>query len=394
MSGARTLGGPKVGQRGGATRDADGGTTREAVWRGAGTLPLEMEVFTSLEAVEDEWRRLAGQRTNLFATWEWAEAWWRHFGRERPLRIVGCRRADGRIAGLLPFYVWRRFPRTLRFIGHGPADRLGAVCAPADRPAVADALARVLRGEGPRGWDVAVLDAVAGDEVSAIPTGSIEHRTPWPIIAMAGMSWDDFLGQHRRLREQLTKGQRRLEALHQVRYRLSDDPARLPDDLETLIRLHDARWGRGGAGTFSGPRRRFHEEFSAVAMARGWLRLWFLEVDGTAVAAKHNFRFGGAEWGYQAGRDPAWDRHGVGTLLFGHVLRDGFEAGATEYRMLRGDEAYKQRFATDDPGCRLVVAPGSYRGRAATAAAGVVARSGRARRAVGSARRLPGCASR
>jgi CelD/BcsL family acetyltransferase involved in cellulose biosynthesis len=161
---------------------------------------------------------------------------------------------------------------------------------------------------------------------------------------------------------------------------MSDDPDRLPHDFAALVALHEARWGGAAGHAFAGPDGEFHRDFTATALANGWLRLWFLEVDGTPIAAKYNFRYGGVEWGYQAGRDPSWDRHGVGTLLFGHVLEDAFRAGVSEYRMLRGDEAYKQRFATSDPGSRVVVASRGPVGRLAAAALTTAAGSPRARR--------------
>src|SRR3712207_8266564 len=47
-------------------------------------------------------------------------------------------------------------------------------------------------------------------------------------------------------------------------------------------RLHEARWaGRGGSGSLNARTRRFHEQFAALALERGWLRLWTLELDGT-----------------------------------------------------------------------------------------------------------------
>jgi CelD/BcsL family acetyltransferase involved in cellulose biosynthesis len=43
--------------------------------------------------------------------------------------------------------------------------------------------------------------------------------------------------------------------------------------------------------------------------------------------------------------------------------------GVSEYRFLRGAEAYKRRFATDDPGLETVAVGCSRLGRAALAAA-------------------------
>ena len=131
-------------------------------------------------------------------------------------------------------------------------------------------------------------------------------------------------------------------------YRLASDPEHLERDLDTLFRLHRQRWG--GAATRFLLAAPFHREFAAQALRQGWLRLWFLEIDGRPVAALHGFRFAGAESFYQSGRDPAFRHQPVGFVLLAHAVRHALTDGMRECRFLRGGEAYKSRFATSDPG--------------------------------------------
>ena len=133
-----------------------------------------------------------------------------------------------------------------------------------------------------------------------------------------------------------------------VNYRLAEDAGRLHDDLATLRQLHAARWTEGDSEAFSGARRDFHEEFAAYAQRKGWLRLWFLELDGRPVAAWHGFRYGGADWFYQAGRNPRYDDLSVGFALMAHTVREAARDGMHTYHLLRGDDAYKARFADAD----------------------------------------------
>jgi CelD/BcsL family acetyltransferase involved in cellulose biosynthesis len=152
-------------------------------------------------------------------------------------------------------------------------------------------------------------------------------------------------------------------------YRLSDDPAHLEQDMRTLAQLHDARWGAEGSGALADRRAAFHQDFARVALQRGWLRLWMAEIEGTPVAAWYGFRFGGEELYYQSGRDPEWEKDSVGFALLTHTMRSAFDDGLTVYRLLRGGESYKDRFATSDPGLQTVVAGRSALGRAAERAA-------------------------
>ena len=116
------------------------------------------------------------------------------------------------------------------------------------------------------------------------------------------------------------------------------------------------RWRAAGGSRAFTNREAFHLDFAAQAFELGWLRLRFLDVDGRSVAALYNIRFGGAEYFYQAGRDPdpELDRTSVGLLLHAHAIREAIGDGLREYRMLRGDEPYKHRFADRDPGLTSV----------------------------------------
>lgn len=72
---------------------------------------------------------------------------------------------------------------------------------------------------------------------------------------------------------------------------------------------------------------------------------------------------------YQSGRDPDWDHASVGAGILEHSIMEAFADGMREYRLLRGDEAYKSRYATHDPGVATVLAARGYAGRIELASA-------------------------
>ncbi len=190
------------------------------------------------------------------------------------------------------------------------------------------------------------------------------------MIAIDGLTWDDYLAQRSsNFRSQVRRKERKLIRDHGLTYRLSDDPARLDRDLDTLFALHRARWAEEGSGAMDGAREAFHRDFAPQALDRGWLRLWIAEADGQPVAVWYGFRFGGADWYYQFGRDPEWDKTSVGLVLLAHTVREAIADGQREYKLLRGGEGYKDRFATGDPGLETVAVGRGARGRAAVAAA-------------------------
>ena len=61
-------------------------------------------------------------------------------------------------------------------------------------------------------------------------------------------------------------------------------------------------------------------------------------------------------------------------MLLCHTMREAFDAGVREYRLLRGNEEYKDRFATHDHELATIAIARSARGRAAAAASGAVRR--------------------
>lgn len=345
---------------------------------------LRFESIHRLDDVEDEWRRLADTSANVFATWEWATVWWRHFGRDRQLLVARCHNGS-RVVGILPLYLWGTRPaRVVRFLGHGPADQLGPICAHEDRREVAVAL-RTYLTNAPWQWDVFLAEQLPGDEPwPTLLRGRLLRREGNPVLRRPPGGWEDYLRLHSaNFRQQIRGRERRLAREHQLEYRLATDSSRLTDDLTILFELHRARWAEDKTTTdFGGWREAFHRDFAALALDRGWLRLWFLELDGRAVAAWYGFRFGGVESYYQAGRDPAWDHRSVGFVLLAHSIRAAFEDDVSAYRFLRGDDPYKYRFTREDNCLDTVATSNSALGVAAVLAAEMLRRTPRLRRAL------------
>jgi CelD/BcsL family acetyltransferase involved in cellulose biosynthesis len=330
---------------------------------------LELDRLPDLDAARADWTRLAPQTSNVFSTFEWADAWRRHLEPEPELLIATCRRGDGEVAAVLPLYVARAAPvRLLRIVGTGPGDQLGPVCAPGDQPAAAAALRRLVDDELGRSG-LFLAERLAGD-APVVPAlgGAVVRPAPSPVVSVDGHSFDEYLAaRSRNFREQVRRRERKLAREHQLEFRLTRDPAELERDMQTLIALHRARWEDGETGAFEGPRAAFHLDFAARALERGWLRLWTMELDGRAVAAWYGFRFAGVEVYYQAGRDPELDSKAVGFVLLAHSIRSAFDDGVEEYRFGLGGEEYKSRFADRDPGVTTVAIAAGVRGRAALA---------------------------
>lgn len=326
---------------------------------------MVVDEFSALEDVADVWDAVAQRSGNLFATWDWVSTWWRHFGSRRPLAGVIARRPDGEPAVIVPLYVARRTPLTvLRFLGHGCADWLGPIHAPEDAALGARAMGAALAAL-PR-WDLLLAEHLRSPQHEPSIGGSLVRRGSFPILRLEGRTWEDLLSDRSaNFRAQVRRRERRLARGHRLSYRLTD-AEHLEGDLDLLFRLHQARWAQeGGSDALSGPRQAFHREFARAALDRGWLRLWVMALEDEPVAAWYGFRYGGVEWYYQSGRDPAREADSVGFVLLGHTIRAALEDGADAYWLLRGDEQYKRRFADFDPGLETRAVANGRRGQAA-----------------------------
>jgi CelD/BcsL family acetyltransferase involved in cellulose biosynthesis len=308
-----------------------------------------------LAEVEGDWRRLAEARGNAFLTPEWFRCWFAEYGDEADPFVSAMMGEDGTCTGLIPFALPRSGrPRVCRLAGANLGDCFGPVAAPGQEDLVAAVAGKALGGAADR-WSVIALDHVEDPDVWAGPLAEgtglrLKRRSreaadlPWIDLASHG-DWDGYLASRSsHLRKRLRWLDRRLARDHEVRVRRTETPETLPADVDVLFDLHDRRWQ--GASTLASPRARsFHAAFAAAALERGWLRLWFLELDGEPVASWYGWRLGDRYSFYNGGFDPSLSKLSPGMVLLARVLESSFEEGARTFDFLLGDESYKSRFA-------------------------------------------------
>jgi CelD/BcsL family acetyltransferase involved in cellulose biosynthesis len=343
---------------------------------------IRFRFIRDIDPLGGEWSRLAASSSNVFGTWEWVSLWRRHFQRGRPILTTLISRESDLIAVVPLHLLPGRLIRVIRVVGHGPGDELGPVCRPADRADVARALRRALH-DMPWEWDIFLGERFPADDAWSRELGGKQlRRSPSPTLQFEVTDWEEFVRSHSRdQRRHITRFERALKREHQLSYRLANDRERLNEDLDLLYALHRARWQ--GSSTAFGLHEKFHREFAARALELGWLRLWFMELDGTAVAAWYGFRFGGVEHAYQSGRERSLDRQSVGSVLLVHSIREALQDGIREYRFLRGGEAYKDRFANGDRGLETLGMARGVVGAGLLGAARRIDRSQIARKAFG-----------
>ncbi len=319
--------------------------------------------ISEFTALRDEWNALlqTSRSDCLFLTWEWLHTWWKHLSAGRKLSILALREG-GELTALAPLALRPPKParllpfRSLEFLGTGfvGSDYLDVIIRSGREQEASRALAQSLA----RSRHMLELAQLKRGSCLASTLAASLEESGWsfsttktgvcPFIHLSGQSWLSYLAslgsQHR------YNFQRRLKNLHK-QFEVRFEPARTEQErglaLELLIEMHNRRWQeRGGSDAFHLPGLvSFHEEFSRLALDRGWLRLFVLWLDGKPAASLYGLRYGGTFYFYQAGFDPAYSKQSVGLLTMGLAIQSAFEEGAGQYDLLHGEEEYKFHWA-------------------------------------------------
>jgi CelD/BcsL family acetyltransferase involved in cellulose biosynthesis len=334
-------------------------TTRPTPVAAGATRIERIADVAGFEDLCEEWAELLEESPSdrVFLTWEWLHTWWKHLGAACRLDLIAVRQG-GELIGLAPFLVNQAWPsrlvpyRTRQFLGTGSvgSDYLDVIVKQGRESEALAALATHLSRAG-----LALhLAQVNRQSASAVLLARTLARQGWryavqpgdvcPFIDLRGHTWTSYLasldGRHRyNFRHRLDKLAKRFD----VRFELVESEAQRREALAALVALHMRRWSARGGSTalYAGRLVAFHEEFSRLALTRGWLRLFVLRLDGRPVAALYGLRYRHAFCFYQTGFDPSYSQHGVGQVTVGLTIKHAIEEGAAEYDLLHGDEAYK-----------------------------------------------------
>jgi len=319
----------------------------------------------AFQALREEWDELlaASLADSFFLTWEWLYAWWTHLAGDRRLFLLVARQG-GRLVAIAPLSLRARrvagvVPlRSVEFLG---ADRLSS-----------DYLDVIVR----RGWEADAIPALArylADARLALELASVRRagcaaaalsraltQRRWrmweiptavcPFIDLSGHTWESYLGTlESKPRNDFLRLLKNLTKKFSVRLEPASSEPQRREFMVHLVRLHNLRWQNlgGSDALHTADLVAFHDEVSRVTLERGWLRLFVLWLDGQPVASLYGFRYGRTFYFVQTGFDPAYGRHAVGLITVGLTIKSAIAEGAEEYDFLRGDEAYKFRWARE-----------------------------------------------
>ena len=359
--------------------------------------------WSDLVALQREWNELADGMP--FRTWDWLATWWKHYGNEnhsdeephrktssdRCLNVLAVfNESDSRqtLVGIAPWYLDRSPIKgnVIRWLGSGEVctDHLSLICRPGDTERVAAAIADALVSDDNE-WDRLNLDSVDADDapITAL-VAALKNRdcqvsrqdadACWALELPA--DWEAYLaGISKSHRKQLRQLERRVLESGRVQWHRVQSADELSTAWEVFVDLHQRRRkSLGEPGCFASRAfHDFHREVVGLLLARGELRMSWLELDGTPAAAEYHLADRTATYAYQGGVDPDRLEEESGRLSTILCLKQAIEEGHSRLDFLRGDEPYKAHWrATARPTFNYHVIPNrrlaKLRGRVLSAA--------------------------
>ena len=327
---------------------------------------LEIRTYRNLDdlqSIDASWRALLADYplATTFSTPEWLISWWRNFGKNQELLVVGFF-ADSRLVALAPLSltpirIANALPmRLLRLMGDGShdSDNLDLPVKPGFESCFAESLLRFLETERNR-WDIGQLNTLPPQSPGAAALRRLldqnkwvtfEKQTPASAIALP-TTWEEFLTTlSAKERGKVSYYRKRLEKKYQARFYKCESDFDLPRCLEALFHLHQKRWqSTGQPGSFaSAERRQFYLDLARSLLARGLLEFWLLDLNGMPVAAQFGFRFGTTVSQLQEGFDRAYSTDSVGYLLRAQAIESLIAQGVRTYDFLGGEPGYKAKW--------------------------------------------------
>ena len=314
------------------------------------------ESWRHLEERIPDWNAILRDNRSLsiFCTPEWMGSWWKAFGTNKRMTLVG----------LVPLYfdeirgpLSRRLT-VLRLIGDGSGDSdgLDLIIRPGFEVACAQALLSWLAKR--RDWDVCSLSTVTNDSLAVKELTHALRRVNWPFVSgtcpnstiCLPRSWSQYVDRLAPgFRPLVIRYPRKLATRYKVCIRRCENVDDLKKGLELLFSLHTKRWNLANEpGSFgSQERREFYRQMAKSFLCKGWLELWFLELNGAVAAAQFCFRYGDTVSILQEGFDPKFAADKVGYALRAAMFKHFIEAGVKRYDFLRGIAVHKQNWGAE-----------------------------------------------
>lgn len=318
----------------------------------------QIQSSQALLSLRSDWNSLFNQsNSTIFQSWEWQSKWWEYYGGRKKLSVLVVREKNKPI-GIAPFFIASNYlgmpVKIISFLGIGPSDYghfiLKKGC---ERDAIDTILTYLIDSTSINAIDLHQVPEKSS-EIQIIRDLAKEKGLEYRELAQdtsysisLPSSWDELkAGLSKKFRWNVEYYNRRLNRDYKVEIIKTEDHAKLHRDMESFFRLHQMRWrSQKKPGLFFNQKYKlFHQNIAREFLKRGWLKLYFLKIDGVPVSSLYGFEHEGKFYYYLGGFNPAWGKLSVGTVLTSIAIKESIKDNVSNFDFLRGEESYKLKW--------------------------------------------------
>ncbi|WP_199724573.1 GNAT family N-acetyltransferase [Corallococcus sp. AB011P] len=315
----------------------------------------EVRSLAAFNALEAEWNALVKRADDqVFYRHEFVRCWLENFAPGAALRILTARNALGMLVAVLGLQEEQGHQygvpvRQLSSLTNKHSCRFDLVAEEPRHAAVAflshllgDPSWEVLRlsdvPEGGAAWELLNAARGAGMPWGAWPSA----RSPYLVLPPTVAAWTKGRSNAKPLRRR----RRRLEERGRVEVERVAEVEGLGSKLEEAFALEQSGWKaqEGTAIAQAEHRRGFYTGLAHTAAERGWLGLYFLRLDGRAIAFQYGLEYGGRYLAMKPGYDETLAEVSPGHLLTENLIQDCIGRGLGELDLLGDDAPYKREW--------------------------------------------------
>lgn len=314
-------------------------------------------------SLKSDWDRLWRSAANpsYFLSHDWIRCCWRELGRNNDMRVLVVR--DNGAAVLIAPWMRSRGKRKklpvrfLRFIEHPETQVADLLYVEAGaEQALKVLLDHVLLSEMASEWDLLLLDKIPLSspttrllqlmQRSSNGKSGLDSSLRSLIIPLNG-TWSEYLNsQSVRFRKTLRNIVNRTQRLGRVQVKCYRGKEAVDYAVRKLFSVSDLSWKvtDGVAITSSEARMRFFEELLGRPATAEGVQIWFLEINGNAIASEVQVIDGEVVYALRSDFDEGCGDSSPGTYLQMEILKELFGSGHKAYNFGVGLNGYKTRW--------------------------------------------------
>lgn len=321
---------------------------------------MQTTIYTNaggFEQLAQEWDDLLVRSVNapFFMRYIYQRTWWQYLG-SGDLVLIAIRTDEGRLVGLAPLYGENSVAgqRELSFVGCVDVSDYLDLLVDQDYVEPVYAVLLDCLGSGQVAWDKLYLCSLPHNSLTHTRLVEAVRARGWqaevrqqdvcPVITLSG-DWESYLaGIDKKQRHEIRRKIRKIETEAQTRWYAVESVEGLDEAMTAFIELHQ-KSTRDKEDFWNDALIRFFKAMAVELAKAGWLKLYFIEVNGFKAASMLCFDYNNEFLLYNSGFDPEqFANLSPGNVLTAYTIQDALRLGRSRYDFLRGDEVYKFRF--------------------------------------------------